>query len=262
MIRELLTYVSHRPKLKEAKTFGHLVESISLLSRESRCKKYWKPHRTQCQNFITEHLDAAIHFDSVLVLGSGPLHEIPIEILAKKFKKVTLVDIVHLKSTKSSILHLKNVEFIEHDVSELECVLMKEKKLENFVPKKFTDESWGLILSVNIMSQLPIHFNSYIEKNFKNKTTPEAVKKFLENITADHLSYLHSFKCPALLITDVRTHYSDSQDKIFQTDENYLHLKMPLAAQSWSWNIAPIPEFQKDVGMKMDVSAFVIKNHK
>lgn len=260
MIRELLTYLTERPSLKEAKSFGHLVESISLLSREKRCKKTWATHRASCKQFIISELKNAIHYESVLVLGSGPLHEIPIEVLSKTFKRVVLVDIVHLKTTKKSVEHLSNVEFVEHEITEIEEALRVNKELKNIVPAKFLDQDWGLVLSVNVMSQLPLHLETYIEKKLKNKFSQDQIDNFLKDVTRNHLTYLQSFKSNVILITDTQTIYYDKNEKVIQTDNNYEHLSLPNPTEEWSWNVAPIPEFQKNVGMKMRVSGFVLKN--
>ncbi len=260
MIREILTYLSESPKLSEAKKFGHLVESISLLSREKRCQKAWLPHRTECKSFISDELNNAIHFKSVLVLGSGPLHEIPIENLARAFSKVVLVDIVHLKSTKRSLTHFSNIEFVEHDISEIESELA-QGFLAKKIPKAFIDQDWGLVLSVNVMSQLPLHLESYIEKKLKGKFTQEDIESYLEEVTRNHFLYLKSFSAPSLLITDTTTTYYDKKDSVVQTDHNYSHLDLPKPKREWTWNVAPIPEFQKDVGIKMKVGAFVLKNN-
>ena len=258
MIREILTYLSEKPSLVEAKKFGHLKESISLLFREKRCQKAWRPHRTECKSFIIEHFKSATHFDSVLILGSGPLHEIPINELARTFKKVVLVDIVHLKSTRKSVSHLHNIEFIEHDITEIENDLLLGK-LTQKIPQQFLDVDWGLVLSVNIMSQLPLHLKTYIEKNLKGNFSESSIETFLCNVTKNHLLYLQRFPAPAILITDVETSYCDKNDKILHTDFNYEHLNLPAPKVSWSWNVAPIPEFQKDVGIRMKVCGFVLK---
>lgn len=262
MIRELLTYLTENPKISEAKSFGHLFESISLLEREKRCQKSWLPHRTQCKSFIGENLSLAKNFDSILVLGSGPLHEIPIEILASTFKKVVLVDIVHLKNTKKALAHLKNIEFIEHEISELESVLKNEKRLIEVIPKTFTNDNWGIVLSINIMSQLPLHLDSYIKKKLKNKFSDKQVDTFLKQVTKNHLSYLQAFQCPVILISDIETCYFDKKEMLLQKDQNYSHLQMPKAIATWSWNVAPIPEFDKNIAMKMTVAAFVLNSPK
>jgi hypothetical protein len=260
LIRELLIYLSERPTLKEAKFFGHLTESISLLSREKRCQKTWATHRASCKQFITAELKNARHYDSILVLGPGPLHEIPIETLSKTFKRVVLVDIVHLKSTKKSVAHLTNVEFVEHEITEIEEALRVHKKLSDKVPAKFLDLDWGLVLSVNVMSQLPLHLETFIHKKLKNRFTEAQIQVFLKNVTQNHLNYLQSFHSNVILITDTQTFYYDKNEKILQTDHNYEHLSLPKPSEEWNWNVAPIPEFQKDIGMKMHVCGFVLKN--
>lgn len=260
MIREVLTYLSEKPSLKEAKLFGHLFESISLLFREKRCQKTWATHRTSCKNFIENQLKNARHYDSILILGSGPLHEIPIEHLSKTFKRVVLVDIVHLKSTKKSIAHLSNIIFIEHDITEIEESLRVHKKLIEKIPEKFLRDDWGLVLSINVMSQLPLHLENYINSKLKNKFTASEIDKYLKGITKNHLTYLQSFHSNVILISDTQTFYYDKNDKILQTHNNYEHIELPKPTQEWCWNLAPIPEFQKDVGLKMHVCAFILKN--
>lgn len=257
MIREILTYFQESPKLKEAKQLGHLVESISLLSREKRCQKAWLPHRTHCKSFIVEHLKKAKHQNSILILGSGPLHEIPIEELARTFKKVTLVDIVHLKSTRRALAHHSHINFIEHDITEIESDLLKGKLVKK-IPETFLDEDWGLVLSVNIMSQLPLHLESYIERKLKGKFTQDEIDSYLEAVTSNHFLYLKHFSSPVLLITDTITTYYDKKESVLQTDHNYTHLKLPPSQEKWIWNVAPIPEFQKDIGIKMEVEAFIL----
>lgn len=260
MIREVFTYLLERPKLTEAKAFGHLFESVSILAREKRCKKSWASHRLECKSFITEHIQSAKHFDSILVFGSGPLHEIPIEVLSKKFKKVVLVDVVHLSVTKKQCASLHNVEFIEHDVTEIEQKILSSGQLQNYIPESFVNESWGLVLSVNLMSQLPLHLENFVRK--KLKFSDNEIEIFLQNVTRNHLLYLQSFESPVLLITDVETHYLDGQQKSLQVDHTYSHLKLPPPQKRWMWDVAPIPEFQKDIAIKMLVNGFVFKNHK
>ncbi|MBC7428834.1 MAG: hypothetical protein H7336_09505 [Bacteriovorax sp.] len=262
MIREVLTYLFERPMLPEAKSFGHLAESISLISREKRCKLAWLSHRIQCKEFITTGLSQAKNFESILVLGSGPLHEIPIENLSRTFKKVVLVDIVHLKATRESVAHLTNIEFVEHEISEIESSLKNEKALIEKIPGAFQNIDWGLVLSVNVMSQLPLHLASYIKKKLKNKFSDEEVQKFLERVTVNHLLFLNAFRCPVILITDVETTYTDKNEAILQNDINYTHLTFPKTTEQWIWNVAPIPEFDKNIGMKMLVSAFVLNSIK
>ncbi len=260
MLKELLTYFLETPALKEARKFGHLKESISLISREARCKTAWLPHRTQCKNFILESLNKAQNYDSLLILGSGPLHEIPIKELALKFKKIVCVDIVHLGQTKKSVAQYKNIEFVEHDISETEKKL-SHGSLETLMPERFLGEKWGLVLSVNIMSQLPLHLEKFISHHFKGQFDELQVKNYLKKITENHLAYLRAFKSPAILITDVEVHYLDCQEKLIENNSHLGHLNLPAPDAQWFWNLAPIPEYDKDVAIKMKVQAYLLNNH-
>lgn len=260
MIREAFTYLLERPKLQEAIKFGHLFESVSILSREKRCKNAWASHRENCKSFIAGSIQSAHHLESVLVLGSGPLHEIPIELLAKTFKRVVLVDIVHLSSTKKKCAPYNNIEFVEHELTEIERDIFLSGKLINKIPKNFIDSSWGLVLSVNVMSQLPLHLEKFIRKKFNFNDSE--IEIFLQNITKNHFLFLESFQAPAVLITDTETHYLDDKSAILQVDLNYEHIKLPKPVKEWMWDVAPIPEFKKDIAIKMKVSGFVLKKLK
>ena len=165
-----------------------------------------------------------------------------------------------MNSTKKSVSHLNNVEFIEYEITEIEEILSVQKKLVDKVPTKFLNLDWGLVLSVNLMSQLPIHLEVFIAKKCKNNFTQQQIQTFLKIVTKNHLTYLKSFQTNVILITDTQTFYYDKNEKVIQIDNNYEHLSLPNPDCEWSWNLAPIPEFQKDVGMKMHVCGFVLKN--
>ena len=259
MIKEILTYITENPKLVEAKKFGHLKESISLIAREKRCEKAWLPHRNQCKNFILKSLIFAQHFDSVLILGSGPLHEIPILELSKKFKNITCVDIVHLSSTKKSVEHLPNIEFIEHDITELESALVRGQ-LDLHVPTTFLDRNWGLVMSINLMSQLPLHLEHYIKMHFKNKFSEKLIENYLKAVTSNHLLYLKSFNRPVILITDDEIQYYSRQDEVVESQFHLKHLDFPKNSEEWLWNLAPIPEYDKELGVKLKVKAFLLNS--
>lgn len=262
MIREFLTYLSNYPKNKRADAFGHLSQSISLIARENRCKKFWQTHRDNSKKQILQELENSLDFDAILILGPGPMHEIPIEEISQKFKRVVLVDIVHLNETKNKFSHLKNLEFINHDISELEEIIQLHKKLINVKPQKFLNESWGFVISSNIMSQIPLHFEEYVQKHYPHLIETSILEDFLKQVSHDHFNYLLEFKAPVLLITDVESHYCDKNGRIFQIDKNFEHLNLGTPLLSWDWDIAPIPEFRKDVGIMMVVNSFLLNKKK
>ena len=141
-------------------------------------------------------------------------------------------------------------------------MIRNDKKLFDKIPVSFIEETWGLVLSINVMSQLPLHIGAYIKKKLKKKYTTEEITHHLQLITKNHLLYLENFKCPVLLVTDIETLYFDKQEGLLQLDVNYPHLNLPIPDRQWLWNVAPIPEFDKTIGMKMKVAAFIINSQK
>ena len=256
MIRELILYLRTKSS-KEARVFGHLYESISLIEREKRCHKYWTPHRTQCKNFILNAAASIKEHDTLLILGSGPLHEIPLEELANIYKRIDLVDIVHLNETKNKYKHLKNVCFIEADITQLESVLRKEKKIFNIIPSQFLTENYNLVISANLLSQLSYHLRNYLEKKGPGYTSLE-LDNFCYQVSFDHYRYLAKFPCPAVLITDTESHFIGKNDELIEIQTPFISFPLPTPNEEWWWNLAPRPEYSKNFSVKMKVAAFVL----
>lgn len=257
MIRELISYFT-TSATDEAKAFGHLYESISLIEREKRCSHHWLPHRTKCKNTILKIQSKIPNHKSVLVLGSGPLHEFPIEEMADIFEQIDLVDVVHLKKTKDQYKHLRNVRFIEKDITELESIILKEKKVRNLTPTQFLDNNYDLVISANLMSQLSIHLRKFLEKKSSPKLSDLELDQFANQVSLDHFQYLTNFNCPVLLITDTETQFIGINDEILDTDRPYINFPLPKSHDDWWWNVAPRPEYSKDYSVRMKVSVFVL----
>ncbi len=257
MLKEIFTYLTNHAS-KEARVFGHLYESISLIEKEKRLTKAWKPHRENCKNFILESLTTVKEFNSLLILGSGPLHEIPIEELAQRFKKIFLVDIVHLRKTKKSCLHLKNVFFIEHDISEIEKEFLKNRILLNHIPEKFLDQKWDLVMSINLLSQLQLHFKNTIANKWPKLFSQNELNKFCTTLTSNHLTYLKKFSCPTVIITDIETFFYDKEKKLLDTYFSFPHLSLPNHLREWHWDLSPIPEYSKSCFLQMRVVGIIL----
>ena len=258
MIRELFHYFFTKTT-PEARAFGHLYEAIALIEKEKRCRDFWLPHRTQCKNFIAAHLNlAGNHKNKILILGSGPLHEIPLVIIAREFKQVDLVDIVHLDVTKKSYHHLTNVNFIEADITELESLILNDKRPHNHVPSQFLNDQYDLVISANLLSQLAYHLQAFLEKKARPKLNQVELENFCNQVTLDHYNYLKKFSSPVILITDIETQLQDIDGRVVQTETPYINFAFPAASEEWWWNVAPIPEYKKELSIKMKVAAFIL----
>lgn len=255
MLFEFFKYFTSKTS-QEARHFGHLYETIAIIQREKRCHLFWKSHREECKKFIIRSISKMTQFDSVIIFGAGPLHEIPIEEISKAFKKIDLVDVVHLPTTIKKCSHLNNINFITSDVTELEEFILKNKIIYNRQPEKFLKDKYDLVISANLISQIPHHLINFLRKNGKEKYSEETLIKFANQVAKDHFDYITNFHCPAILITDSETQYFDKNENLIQTEKPFLDFDLPPPDHKWVWNLAPIPEMSKKYSVKMVVSAF------
>jgi hypothetical protein len=255
MIIEFITYLWEKRRHPHDGPFGHLVESISLRSKEKRCRENWLPHLKSCKNFIMQHCQQLNNKNTVVILGSGPLHEIPIDWLSQNFNKVILVDIIHLQSTKKSVEHLPNLTFVEHDISELEESLAKGDLTPKIPVKKFSPDC-SIVISANILSQIPLHLERYIDSKLKkiNLFDKEA---YLEASCNNHLLYLKSFSCPVLLYCDGERLYKNAKGEVLEKEQGLPDLSLLKPEREWSWDVSPINEVSKGIKVEMKVSAYV-----
>ena len=259
MINEIITYLkSNLWAKKEARVFGHIYEAISLIEREKRCHHHWLSHRNHCKNFILDNLYLAKKKDSLLILGSGPLHEIPLEKLAKIFTRIDLIDIVHLKTITAQYSHLKNVFFIEADITELEADLISGKKIKNKLPTRFINNGHDLVISANLLSQLAYHLRNYLEKKASPKLSTDELDNFANQVSLNHYLYLKSFSCPIILMTDVLSLFLNKNEDIIFQETPYIDFDLPKATSEWWWDVAPLPEYSKDLSLKMKVAGFIL----
>lgn len=256
MIHEFFLYLTEK-KDRRAVKFGHLKESIALIKREKRCHQYWLPHQNNCKNLILKIVNSLPKKNRILVLGSGPLHEIPVNELSSIFSEVVLVDIVHLNIVKNAYSYLKNVTFIEHDISEVEDQILKQKRLENKPPMRFLDEDFDLVVSANLLSQIPYHLKKFAQKNL-SYISEDDIDNFCFQISVDHFSYLKKFNCPVLLYTDIETHIFHPKKNVLEIETPYINFSLPTSHSEWIWNLAPTPEINPEISLQMKVVSIIL----
>ncbi len=257
MIYELYLYLTSKV-IPEAKKFGHLYEAISIGAREKRCQFFWKNHREESKKLILNVIEKLEVKNNLLILGSGPLHEIPIEELSKQFKLITLVDIVHLKSTKKKYKYLNNINYIEHDITEVESIIFKKKEIYNITPSSFLENSYDCVISANILSQLAYHPRKFLESKSLNLISLKNLDKFSHQISKDHLQYLQKFQCTVLLITDIETYLINRKGETTEVQTPYIDFNLPPPVKTWLWDLAPIPEYSSEISLQMKVAGFIL----
>lgn len=91
MILEALVRVSQRTG-SYGRASGVAAEQAAIVGRYFRCRGAWRPHLERCRAFVRAAAEDTPGRGRAVVLGSGPLLDIPLGALARCFREVVLVD--------------------------------------------------------------------------------------------------------------------------------------------------------------------------
>lgn len=207
MIKEIFKYFT-TPACPMARKMGYVYQSITGEENFRRHQNECLPHIEKCLTFITENINLAEKKETVLVLGSGHLREIPIEILCQKFKHVILVDLVHPQAVRDLAKSNHQILLLEVDLSGTCQKILNLKKQHQLPEPEMPDlhfTSPDLIISANNLSQLPLLPRKYIKKKYGQRFNDIELNFFCQSIIEKHLNMLNSFNKPVLVLTDSQT---------------------------------------------------------
>ena len=196
-------------------------------------------------------VEAANHcssHDRVLVVGSGPLHDIPVAQLSARFREVVLLDLVHLRGARSEVQRYPNVRLVQGDVTGVAEQVFVRRSLSVW-PSETWDSNYDLIISANVLSQLPLAPCQFVHVSDTEKTT------FAQRIVRDHINWLSKARGQVCLITDVERQYWKCG--LLQCAHPLLWgFALPSGACEWMWDLGPKPEMDPDCDIRHKVLAY------
>jgi hypothetical protein len=224
MFKEIFDYCL-TPASLHARATGYLYEAVAFEARARRNEKHWKPHWALCQNLVENFCSQYPQSQSLMILGSGCLFEIPKKFLTQNFQKIVLVDQVFPRSVRSWV-QLQSIE-----------IQMMECDLSRSFPKV---EGVDLAISSNLLSQIAL-----------------PMPKRKAEIESQHLSDLQSLDCPVLLWTDHEKVFTQvkSGEVLHRMPTIETRLSEPI--EKWRWNLAPAPEWDREIDMTLEMSAIL-----
>jgi hypothetical protein len=222
---------------------GYYNYQNGLILHHVKQKGGWAGHQEHCRNFIIRALDL-YKPEKVTVLGSGWLIELPFAELVERTGKVRLVDIIHPPDVISQVAAYKNVDLIEQDITGglIADVWQKTKKysflnriksLEKIVIPEFQqDDDPGMVISINILTQLESLLLNFIKK--RSKIREEEFTRFKSEIQRKHIDFLR--KNNAVLITDYAEVFTDRSGNIRTVPTLLTDLPPYRLREEWTWN--------------------------
>ena len=251
-IRSWVNYLT-TPVPRYLRKMGYVREMKALGARRNRCLDSWRLHLEHTQALILEAARQCEHKHKALIIGSGLLFDIPVLELSRLFHDVVLVDIVHLWRVHQQTSPFPNVRLAQWDVTGMveQSYMAGRKRILAPMPQRrlkyFLDEGFDLVVSANILSQLPVLPSGYLSRRIRS-LKKEQVSVFSRALVENHLDWISSFSGVTCLIADLeRLQYNEK--KLVSREESLWGVTLPEGGQQWFWDLAPRPEidFQLDI---------------
>ena len=221
---------------------GYLSDQKGIIKRYIDQEGAWAHHITNTKNYIIETVTGK-NIDTVTILGSGWLLDVPLEFLSNNFRKIILIDINHPRQIRHKLRKFANVEIMEADISGavlLVYELVKEYRKHNIKKDLREIEFPGLkaegrseyTISLNIINQLDILLVDYIKRFLTYDE--EELNYFRGRIQKSHIDSLIPGK--SCLIADY-------EEEIYDMDGNpgekknlvYTNLPKGKNRRTWQW---------------------------
>lgn len=249
MLKEIYQYLS-TPARPYVRKLGLLKESVAMEARYQRCQIEWQSHYSQCQQAILQTVNKTAVKNTIVILGAGSLRDIPLENLAKSFKRVILIDLLFLKQARNQVAKYPNIQLVEMDVTNgLEALLnvgsideMLVHLYENSTKLEFDADC---IISLNLVTQIPLVPVARMVKKFN--ADPAKLEKFAKLLIQQHLDLLNAQKGVKCLIADREISECDKQGKEIDCFNPAWDVIMPKVDTKWNWVAVPYKESSANV---------------
>ena len=241
---------------------GYLRDQRGIMNRYLRERATWDLHLEKTRAFIDSAF-AQQPVDSVAVLGSGWLLDLPLEQLEKRYRHIFLVDIVHPPQVRKKTDQLDHVELVEADLTggviEQAWQFTRKKgprglddlmEMVRLAPP-LSQISPDAVISLNLLNQLDIIPCDFFEKHgyFKDESTD----RFRSLVQSFHLEWIT--RMPGCLVTDTAEVNTDKEGN--ETIRSLLYAELPAGFRSerWGWEFDTGGTYRPGFRTRMEVHA-------
>jgi hypothetical protein len=260
MLTELFTYLT-MPCPRYVRHMDYLYEAIAMRGRFRRNRAAWQPHLDRSKQFIRSAAERCSNRTKAVILGAGLLLDVPLDELSTLFQEVVLADIILLPEVRRHVKRYRNVRLLQLDVTNMagklhENILQGRHELpEAAFPVPALDENTGLVVSLNILSQLWVMPRAYAMKKLRY-LDEEQLDEWCGRIVRSHYDFLNALHCDVSLIADHEFIKRDRSGNIVSRDSTVYDLSLLAPDESWIWNIAPSGEERRYLSKELVVGAW------
>ena len=242
---------------------GFIKDQEGIMNRYLRESSGWNKHLEKTRGFICDSF-AHTEAETVAVLGSGWLLDVPLDHLIQRFKLIYLVDIHHPIQIRKLTAGMNQVELIEADLTGGAIEKIWQFNREN--PKPIQDGhvfdqisldpplehiQADAFISVNLLNQLDIILCDYILK--QKPFQQEDLNPFRAAIQAFHLDWIS--KKPACLVSDTLEEVVDKNGVLSSKALLYTPLPQGIRHDRWWWDFDSQGTYHPGSRTRMEVQA-------
>ncbi|MFV3128046.1 hypothetical protein [Niveispirillum sp. KHB5.9] len=241
MLREIL--ISLRTRCAPAFVrLGYRYAAVACVGRAARCAAAWAPHQESTRRrILTAMAEAPEGKGTAVILGSGPCLDLPMAELLSRFRRVLLVDVAHPPAALRLARRHSAIDLLECDLTGVAAALANPAIPAPPAPgcdAFLGDQDVGLVVSANLISQLPLVPLRQMGKRWPDADRPA----YARAIVTAHLEHLSTFSCPTLLIGDVQRRVIDPDGRVTEMEDPLFGVALPAGEMEWDWTVAPVGE--------------------
>lgn len=221
----------------------YISDQAGIFSRYTCEMENWNSHLENTQRYICNYVSKN-SFNTMSVLGSGWLLDLPVDFLSHNLKKVILYDVYHPPQILHKLRHNDRFELVTADITgglilnayKAVSLFKKHKRKTEIADLKFTGfkprMKTDCYISLNILNQLDILVIDFFRKT--GMYNEKELKKLSTRIQQSHLITLPKDK--SCLISDIEELRYMKKD-VPATSKNLLFTQLPEGknVQEWEW---------------------------
>ncbi|MCA1757015.1 MAG: hypothetical protein LC649_06120 [Bacteroidales bacterium] len=224
-------------KRRGVRKLGYIADQQGIINRYLREKGGWDSHLMRTRDFILEGVKAA-EPDTVTILGSGWLLDVPLEELTSICGKINLVDINHPAQVRRKAGGFKNVSLIEDDITGGVTGMIRNTIRKDIspaatdIPLYEPDYNRGFVVSVNLLTQLDMIPADYMAA--RSNSSSEELREFRKKIQESHIKFLR--EQTSLLISDYQEEIWRDDDRVEVNDLLFTSFPEGEMEREWMWD--------------------------
>ena len=256
--------IKMKKRSQAIRRMGFIKDQEGIMNRYLRESSQWLKHLDNTRKFISDSF-AQTDAETVAVLGSGWLLDVPLDHLLLRFRQIYLVDIHHPIQIRKRTAGMSQVELIEADLTggaiEKIWQYSREKSISSQNVRSILEQisldpplghiQADALISVNLLNQLDIILCDYLLK--QKPFQQEELTPFRAAIQAFHLNWIS--KKPACLVTDILEEVVDRNGVKSSKALLYTHLPKAMRQDRWWWDFDSQGTYHPGSRTRMEVQA-------